>query len=133
MSELTNRDALPFIYTVNVTLAANGTAQTTLIMQADSYFELHAILGTGGQNNTTEDSLVNPNNFSVSIRDQTTGNELMSQRVPQRILCGNAFNAFIQRRPIVFEPQSNLFFDFLNLTANTNVVTLGLHGYKIKL
>lgn len=133
MSELTNRDALPFIYTVNVTLAANGTAQATLIMQADSYFELHAILGTGGAAATTEDSLVNPNNFSVSIRDQTTGNELMSQRVPQRILCGNAFNSFIQRRPIVFEPQSNLFFDFLNLTAGTNVVTLALHGYKIKI
>jgi hypothetical protein len=132
MDAYTNRSAIPFIYTVSVSIAASSTAQTTLIMQADSYFELRSILGTGGANATTEDSLVNPNNFSVSIRDQTTGNDITSGRIPQRILCGNAFNSYIQQRPILFEPQSNLFFDFLNLTAGTNAVTLALHGYKIK-
>ena len=55
----------------------------------------------------------------------------MSARIPQRILCGNAYNGFLQRRGVVFEPQSNLLFDFLNLTANQITVTVALHGYKI--
>jgi hypothetical protein len=55
----------------------------------------------------------------------------MSGPVPQRVLCGNAFNQFLQKRGIVFEPQSNLLFTFVNLTAATNNITLALHGYKI--
>jgi hypothetical protein len=100
-------------------------------MQADSRFELMGILGTGGTSATTEDSLVSPNSFTCTIRDQTTGRDLMSGPVPQRVLCGNAFNQFLQKRGIVFEPQSNLLFTFVNLTAATNNITLALHGYKI--
>ena len=55
----------------------------------------------------------------------------MSAPVPQRLLCGNSFNQFQQKRGIVFEPQSNLLFTFTNLTAQSNNVTLALHGYKI--
>jgi hypothetical protein len=131
--DLTNRNAIPFFYTVSVTIAAlNGTAQSTLILQSDSYFELHSILATGGATAATEGSTVNPNNFSVSIRDQTTGRDLTQGRIPQRLLAGNAFNAFqVIRRPIVFEPQSNLFFDFLDLTGvANNAITLVLAGVK---
>ena len=55
----------------------------------------------------------------------------MSAPVPQRLLCGNAFNGFLQKRGIVFEPQSNLLFTFTNLTAAANSITLALHGYKM--
>ena len=126
-----NTNSLPFIYVVTSTIAASSTSSTTLIMQADSRFELMMILGTGGAAATTEDSLVNPNSFTLQIRDQTTGRDLMSAPVPQRVLCGNAFNQFLQKRGIVFEPQSNLLFTFTNLTAATNNVTIALHGYKI--
>lgn len=131
--ELTNRNVIPFTYLVDVTIAAaNGTAQSTLIFQADSYFELVSIFGMSSQAN--EFTNISPNYFSVSIRDQTTGSDLMSNRIPQRILCGNAFNGFLERRPIVFEPQSNLFFDFRDLSGNANnQVQIALHGYKIKL
>ena len=71
------------------------------------------------------------NSFTVSIRDQTTGRDLMSAPVPQRVLCGNAFKQFLEKRGIMFEPQSNLLFTFTNLTAATNNITLALHGYKI--
>lgn len=127
--ELTNVNSLPFIYTVQATVPANGSAQSTLIFQADSRFELMGIFGT--TNLASEATEVAPNNFSLSIRDQTTGRDLMSTRVPQRILCGNAFNGFLQKRGVVFEPQSNLLFDFLNLTGAERVITIALHGYKI--
>jgi hypothetical protein len=128
-----NTNSLPFVYVVTAALGAavGATVSTTLIMQADSRFELMGIMGTGGANATTEDSLQYPNSFTVSIRDQTTGRDLMSAPVPQRVLCGNAFNQFLQKRGIVFEPQSNLLFTFTNLTANTNNVTIALHGYKM--
>ena len=128
-----NTNSLPFVYVVTSTLGAavGATGSSTLIMQADSRFELMAILGTGGLDATTENSLQYPNTFSVSIRDQTTGRDLMSAPVPQRILCGNAYRQLPEKRGIIFEPQSNLLFTFTNLTAATNSITLALHGYKI--
>jgi hypothetical protein len=128
-----NTNSLPFVYVVSATLGAavGATVSTTLIMQADSRFELMGIMGTGGVNATTEDSLQYPNSFTVSIRDQTTGRDLMSAPVPQRVLCGNAFKQFLEKRGIIFEPQSNLLFTFTNLTAAANNITLALHGYKI--
>jgi hypothetical protein len=128
-----NTNSLPFVYVVTATLGAavGATSSTTLIMQADSRFELMGIMGTGGLNATTENSLQYPNSFTVSIRDQTTGRDLMSAPVPQRVLCGNAFKQFLEKRGIIFEPQSNLLFTFTNLTADANNITLALHGYKI--
>ena len=128
-----NTNSLPFVYVVTASLGAavGATASSTLIMQADSRFELMGIFGTGGTAATTEDSLTNPNSFTVTIRDQTTGRDLMSAPVPQRVLCGNAFRQFLEKRGIIFEPQSNLLFTFTNLTAATNSITLALHGYKI--
>jgi hypothetical protein len=129
-----NTNSLPFVYVVTATLGAavGATSSTTLIMQADSRFELMGIFGTGGENAvTTEQNLQYPNSFTVSIRDQTTGRDLMSAPVPQRVLCGNAFKQFLEKRGIIFEPQSNLLFTFTNLTAAANNITLALHGYKI--
>jgi hypothetical protein len=128
-----NTNSLPFVYVVTATLGAavGATSSTSLIMQADSRFELMGIMGTGGVDATTENSLQYPNSFTVSIRDQTTGRDLMSAPVPQRVLCGNAFKQFLEKRGIIFEPQSNLLFTFTNLTAAANNITLALHGYKI--
>ena len=128
-----NTNSLPFVYVVTASLGAavGATSSKTLIMQADSLFELMGIFGTGGTAATTEDSLTNPNSFTCTIRDQTTGRDLMSAPVPQRVLCGNAFRQFLEKRGIIFEPQSNLLFTFTNLTAATNSITLALHGYKI--
>ena len=128
-----NTNSLPFVYVVTTTLggAVGATGSTTLIMQADSRFELMGIFGTGGLAASTETSQSYPNSFTVSIRDQTTGRDLMSAPVPQRILCGNAFRQILEKRGIIFEPQSNLLFTFTNLTGLANNITLALHGYKI--
>jgi hypothetical protein len=128
-----NTNSLPFVYVVTAALGntVGATSSSTLIMQADSRFELMGIFGTGGATAASEDSLQYPNFFTVSIRDQTTGRDLMSAPVPQRVLCGNAFRQFLEKRGIVFEPQSNLLFTFTNLQALTCNITLALHGYKI--
>jgi hypothetical protein len=129
-----NTNSLPFDYVVTASLGAGAlgaSTSTTLIMQADSRFELMAILGTGGATAASEDSLQYPNTFSVSIRDQTTGRDLMSAPVPQRVLCGNAYKQLAEKRGIIFEPQSNILFTFTNLTASANNITLVLKGYKI--
>ena len=127
-----NTSVIPFVYTVtaSLTAAVGSTGSATLIMQADSEFELFAILATGGVASTTEDSLVNPNSFTMALRDQTTGRDFMSGPVPQRVLAGNAFNQILQKRPVSFLPQSNLLFTFTNLTAAVNNITIALHGYK---
>jgi len=129
---MNNTDSIPFVYVVTAqcSAAVGSTASFTLVMQADSRFELSAILGTGGAAFDTENTLPNPNSFSVSIRDQSTGRDLSSAPVPQRVLCGNAYQQILQRRPIVFEPQSNILFTFTNLGAAVNNITLALHGYK---
>ena len=128
-----NTNSLPFVYTVtsSLTNVVGATTSTTLIMQADSRFELMGIMATGGATAASEDNIQYPNFFSVSIRDQTTGRDLMSGPVPQRVLAGNAFRQFLEKRGIVFEPQSNLLFTFTNLQALTCNITLALHGYKI--
>jgi hypothetical protein len=128
-----NINSIPFIYKVSASLTAavGSVGSATLIMQADSRFELAMILATGGLDSTTENLLVAPNSFTVSIRDQTTGRDLMSGEIPQRVLAGNAFNGFAQKRGVVFEPQSNILFTFTNLTAAVNNITVTLHGYKI--
>ena len=128
-----NTNSLPFVYVVSATLGAavGATASATLIMQADSRFELMGVFGTGGLTNATETNQSYPNSFTVTIRDQTTGRDLMSAPVPQRVLCGNAFRQFLEKRGIIFEPQSNLLFTFTNLTSDANSITLALHGYKI--
>ena len=133
MSDASNINSIPFIYlATNATaIGANGTGQFTLLMQADSRFELHGIFATSSVDANSDFS---SNNFSLLITDQTTGRQLMSNRVPQRVLAGNAFNGYLQRRPIVFEPQSNLLFDVLNLTGNASfTVNIALAGYKFLL
>jgi len=128
-AENSNVNAIPFVYLVTTTaMAGNGNNQQTLVMQADSRFELWAIAGTSSEDADTD---FMPNNFSLLMTDQTTGRQLASARVPQRILCGNAFMGWLQRRPIVFQPQSIVVFDVLNLTGNSATVNIALHGYKI--
>jgi len=128
-----NTNSLPFVYTVtsSLTNVVGATSSSTLIMQADSRFELMGIMATGGATAASEDNIQYPNFFSVSIRDQTTGRDLMSGPVPQRVLAGNAFRQFLEKRGIIFEPQSNLLFTFTNLQALTCNITLALHGYKM--
>jgi len=129
ITDARSKNIIPFMYVVvtNV-IAANGNAQQTLGLAADSEFELHYILGTCTEDVDTD---FMPNNFSCQITDQSTGRNLSNLRVPARNLCGPSNGSIFMRRPVIFPAQANLLFDFLNLTGNNNTITLTLVGYKI--
>lgn len=125
-----NKNRVPFVYLIStVALAANASQQVLLTMQTDSSFELHSIFGSSSLDNATDFA---PNNFSCLITDQTTGRQFANVRIPQRVLCGSAFQGALVRVPITFAPQASVQFDILNLSATSpNTINLALHGNKI--
>lgn len=127
-----NKLIIPFSYvhtSGSTAIVANGNVQNTLTMAADCSFELLAILGSCSEDADTD---IMPNNFSVLITDQSTGRNLASARVPQRCMAGSTNNGNLpEKYPIRFPASCILAFDFLNLTGNSNTVTIVLKGYKI--
>jgi hypothetical protein len=125
----TNISSLPFSYVIQSgSISANANTTLLLQLQADSQFELEAVFATSSLDANTD---ISSNNFSVQMSDQSTGRLFSNGRVPQRAFAGNAFNGALNRRPITFQPNSIVNFDILNLTANANIVTIVLKGYKI--
>lgn len=119
---------VPFSYGVELALAASSRGTVTLNMTADSMFELHSIFAAGSASAATEQT---PNSFSCQMTDAATGRQFSNDLVPQSIFCGDVFNGIIQRRPLVFAPQSIISFDIQNLIADTNTVRIVLAGYKL--
>jgi hypothetical protein len=125
-------NVLPFSYLVTpAQLSSGASIVSTLSFQADSKFEWHWCFASTDQDGDTD---IMPNNFSVLITDNSTGNKMSNARVPQRILCGPANGGFRRMaRPILFAPLSTLEFDFLNLSGTNLNIVLELGGYKVKL
>lgn len=120
---------IPFIYKQTATLTALGSSVVTLNLHPDSNFQLESFTAVSDQQGADD---TNPDFFSVSLMDVTTGRQLTNTRVRQSLLCGNAFHTiWRQRRDVRFLPQSQIRFDFLNLVNATNVVEFCLHGYKL--
>jgi hypothetical protein len=121
-----NDRALPFTYVVSPGALANGeTGQTILTLQQDSDFELHEIALS-----CSVDDMNDPesNNASVIMSDQSTGRQFSNARIPQVLVNKNNGKLL---RPVKFKSLSNIGFDFLNLTANSNTPTLILRGFKL--
>ena len=123
-----NTQGIPFTYVVTTaSLAAGAVGTVTLIMQSDSEFYLCEWLGMSTAETAAD---VSPNNFTVAIRDQSTGRDLMSAAVPQRLFSGNAYNGNLEATAVKFLPQSNLVFTITNTAGGANTVTVVLKGYK---
>ncbi len=119
---------IPFTYLVtSSSLALNAAGTFNLQIQQDSSFILSAILGSSSQQDPTDYS---PNEFTCLITDQTTGRQLMSSALDQRLLCGDAYRSVLQRQPVEFLPNSNLSFQITNLNASANVIKIALMGFK---
>jgi len=125
-----NNLIIPFTYLVNSgAIVGNGSAQVTLTMSADCSFELLGFLSS-----CTSDAVANviPNGYSVLITDQSTGRQLASTRVPQRMFASSTYNPMTyEKYPIRFPASCVLLFDFLDLSGNTNTIIIGLKGYKL--
>jgi len=129
ITDARNKNVIPFMYAVvSAALGANGNGQTSLTLAADSEFELHYLLG---QTSVDVDNDFMPGNFSCQVTDQSTGRSLSNIRIPQRCLVGPSNGSIFLRRPVIFPPQANLLFDFLDTSGAGCTVTLVLVGYKL--
>jgi hypothetical protein len=120
----------PFTYIVpSGALAANASGSYTLILAQDSEFDLQAIVASTSQD-TTPAAVTN--NFSLLMRDVTGGRDYSTAPVPRFLLAGivpqNVLN--IGER-IRFPRKQQIEFQFTNLTATANTITLALLGFKV--
>lgn len=116
---------LPYDYVATgPSLGGNASGLTPLVLDQDADFELHAITAV-----STVDDPINgrPNNFSVLITDKNNDRIWSSARIPQVSFIPD----YTLARPVLISRRSNLNFDFLNLSASTNVPTVILHGLKV--
>lgn len=123
-----NTKLLPFVYAVDITLAASALGSISLTLSADSTFELVSF--DASTNNAAAQTDMNPDYFTVQITDQGTGRALSSTKLHQRILCGNAYRGRYQRNAVMFSPLTTILFEFQNLVAAELQVQLGLVGFK---
>jgi hypothetical protein len=133
LTQGTSSKVIPFWATVPTASLAASTSNTfVLTLSQDSRFEWHSLWASTDQDAKGD---VMPNYFSVLIKDLSTGQQLMDQRIPQRILCGPANGGFTRLvRPVQFNPGANVSFDILSLySGGALVVTLVLGGYKLML
>jgi hypothetical protein len=155
MAEATSsREILPFVYTVDISLAASGTGTKTLVLGSDSEFELYGFEArtnidyTGNaiaytmngivQTASPAQGLAAPDAFKILIKDVSTGRDLFTSALPRSLVCGNTANFFLpEGYRIRFPRQNQLQFDFTSLVsvlpagATTLDITFALRGYKI--
>lgn len=150
---VSSREILPFVYSVEISLAASGTGTKTLVLGADSEFELYGFEArTNADNSDQSTAVINgvaagtavnpvgtPDNFKILIKDISTGRDLFTNSLPRSLVCGSMVNQFVpEGYRIRFPRQNQLQFDFtclystLPLSAGSTLdITFALRGYKI--
>jgi hypothetical protein len=151
---VSSREILPFVYSVEISLAANGTGTKTLVLGADSEFELYGFeartnidyVGNAvpytmsgiAQLASPAQSLAVPDCFKVLIKDISTGRDFFTTSLPRSLITGNVANFFLpEGYRIRFPRQNQLQFDFTSLVsvlpagASNLDITFAMRGYKI--
>lgn len=125
----------PQFYVQNFTLGANAGSTQTLILDADSEFELYgieAVTNQDGQLATDATPVQPPENFTLEIENQTTGRKFMNAPVRRGNICGKAFSNFVIEGVRVRFPRKTQFnITVQNLTAVAITVQICLKGYKV--
>lgn len=121
---------LPFFYDVQATLGNTVGAQATVNLTTDSssWFELHQVSGSSNQDLDTD---FMPNNFTLQIIEQSSGKQMTSAQIPQRIISGPANQGWLMRRLVVYPPNTTFQFIIQNTVAIANVVDIVLTGFKL--
>lgn len=146
---VSSREILPFVYSVSINLTASQTGTKTLVLGADSEFELYGFEAVTNADNTNlaggvlngvtgaalNNPLVNavqaPDCFKVLIKDISTGRDLFTESLSRSLICGSTANLFVaEGYRIRFPRQNQLQFDFTNLfsTNPTNLTPLSPAG-----
>lgn len=124
-----------FVYSTTTTaLGANGTATTSLAIEADSDFEVLKLSqstiedDTAAQTDSSRDiPLVN-----ILIVDTGSGRQLSNVAHPIDVIFGSGQLPFILPNPKLFFARSTIQFTFTNLTSVVyDRITLSLIGRKI--
>ena len=120
----------PFTYVVDSgVIAANGNASQLLILGMDSDFDFYYM-----SSSTSADAAANAinNNFTLLMRDVTSGRDYMTGPVQRFNLAGViATNVEVEARCIRFPKKQQIQFQFQNLTGGNLSIQLVLHGYKV--
>jgi len=119
---------VPFDYLTEISLGANATGTNTLVLDNEGFFELHYMLGMSSADGLTD---VAPNNFKVQMMDGSR-RYMSNALIPQRLIAPYAAQGGLpEPRPVIYAPNSVFQFNFLNLVADTNIITIVLKGYKL--
>lgn len=125
----------PQFYAINFTLTANQQLTDTLILDNDSEFDLYGFEAVTDQDGTLAAGTAPvfiPENFSVSIENQTTGRKFMNTLIRRGNITGKAFSNFVaEGARIRFPRKTQLSINVQNLVAATIQVQLCLKGYKV--
>jgi len=158
---VSSREILPFVYSVSINLTASQTGTKTLVLGADSEFELYGFEAVTNADNTNlvggvlngvtgagtlNNSVQAPDCFKVLIKDISTGRDLFTESLSRSLICGSTANLFVaEGYRIRFPRQNQLQFDFTNLFSTNPTgltplsptgaaqlsITFALRGYKI--
>lgn len=123
-----------FWYALTVVLGANAAVSNVLIMANDSEFDLYSIMASTDQDAplaaNTQGQV--PENFSLLLKDLSSGRDFMSEPIRRSNICGLArFNPNPEGRPIRFPRKEQIQVTLTNLVAVQITVQLAFHGYKI--
>ena len=118
----------PYVYRVDATLSALGSATVSLQLDPDADFEMHYIMGSASVDLAT--NFYN-NNFTVQIIDKGNSRFWSNAPIFQKVLCGPDNGGLPLRRPVLLAAKTNISFAFTDLNNNTNTVSLMLIGFKV--
>lgn len=109
-----------FIYATNpITLAANGTATTTISITREADFYLTKVVR------------VSNGAFSFSVRDSSNDRQWSNTSIHSDIGAGTAQLPLILPKPRFIARASTITIDIADLSSMTNTVRLGFIGYKV--
>lgn len=109
-------------------MAGNATATGTINMFTDADFELWAYALTTSLDNANDPA---PNNVSIQMQIQTTGQLMSNVAIPQAVITGLANRLYQLPQPVVVARNSVILVTFTNLINSTNTAQLVWRGYKL--
>lgn len=124
----------PFFYAFTLDLDASAGGDYTLILGNDSEFDLQSIIAVTNQDAslTTNTQGQLPNNFSMLIKDLSSGRDFMSQAIQRGGICGDLLaNTLNEGKRIRFPRKEQLSFTLQNLVAVPIQVQIILKGFKV--
>ena len=125
----------PQFYVIDFALQANAQSTQTLILDNDSEFDLYGLTAVTDQDGSLAADTAPvqlPENFSLTIENQTTGRKFMNTLVRRGNICGVAFANFVPEGSRIRFPRKTQFNITVQNLVNAAInVQLCLKGYKV--